>query len=229
MKSLNDHLYAEMFKNPTVKVGGYQEYKKEIQEASQAIFGRILTPEDFVELMAAPDGSELLIEAHHYDEGLELKLGYKWFNGTHDYVIYVEEEKRIVQINNVYVKKDAPELLETLLFAQQVMSFQAFGINRIQLYAAGYPDDPSGYIGYYFWPRVGFVMYLGNVGAQLIEAGLAYASDTLELFSQPGGADWWYNHGKEGEAIFYLGRESPCVQALQVYLEEKGVNVNGES
>ena len=119
-----DDLSAEMFENPVVKVGGYQEYEKEIKAACQAIFGRTLTPEDFVELIAAPDGSELLIEVSWSEESIELKLGYEWFNETHDYLIYVEEEKRIVEIDNVYVKEEAPELLETRLFAHQVKSFQ---------------------------------------------------------------------------------------------------------
>lgn len=72
-------------------------------------------------------------------------------------------------------------------------------------------------------------MYLSNVGAKLSTAGLEYADNTLELFSQRGGADWWYDNGNEGDAIFYLDEDSACIQALQVYLEEKWVDIVGKS
>lgn len=215
-----------IFDNPHVIVGGYQEYAHDIEGACSVIFGRVLTPEDFAELIVAPDGSELLVTATYSDSTIELRLGYRWFNGTHDYLIYVADGRRIVEIENVYLKDDAPYLFETELFARQVKSFRSYGIEQIRLFAAGYPGDPGRHIGYYFWPRVGFVMYLGNIGAKLESAGLDYCDNTLELFSQPGGADWWYSYGREGEAVFYLYSDSPCLLALQEYLTEKELDIN---
>ncbi len=61
-----DNLFAEMFENPTVKVGGFLEFRNEIRQACHIVFGRSLSPEDFIELIAAPDGSELLIEVSFY-------------------------------------------------------------------------------------------------------------------------------------------------------------------
>jgi hypothetical protein len=222
----SDHPSDELAADATIKVAGYAESEKRIQEACEFIFGRMLTPEDFVDFLAAPNGSELLVEIDQDEDSIKLKLDYKWFNGTHDYLVYSESGLRIVEIEHVRVKANAPELLETELFARQVNSFRKFGIDQIKLDAVGYPGDPSGYVGYYFWPRVGFMMSLGSIGSQLIKAGFDYTDNTLDLFTQPGGADWWYTNGSEGSAIFYLDEDSACIQALQIYLEEKGVNVN---
>ena len=217
-----------MFGSPAVKVSGYQEYKEEILGACQAIFGQPLLPEDFAELIAAPDGSELLIAARHVDGDIELRLGYQWFNGTHDYILYVDQEsgKRVVEFDNIAVRDEAPELLETRLFARQVRSFHRFSVDEIRLFAAGYANHPGKIGGYYVRPRLGFIVDLGGLGAELAQAGFQGADHTLELFSQAGGAKWWYNHGSERPAVFYLYEGSPCVLALQLYLEETGVNVD---
>ena len=140
-----DALSAEMFENPAVKVSGYQEHKKEIRIACEVIFGRLLTPEDFAELIAAPDDSELLITAHRTSEDIELRLGYRWFNGTHDYILYRDQEsgKRVVEFDNIAVRDEAPEFLETRLFARQVRSFRSFAVDEIRLFAAGYANHPG--------------------------------------------------------------------------------------
>lgn len=224
-----DDLSTQMFRHPSVKIGGYQGHEKEIQAACQVIFGRILTPDDLAELIAAPDGSELFVEALQGSETIELRLGYVWFEEPHDYLIYVDTGRRIVEFDTITVKDEAPELLETRLFARQVRSFRRFGIDQIRLLATGHANDPSGHIGYYVWARLGFVMALGNVGARLAEAGLEYADNTIDLFVQEGGAEWWYNNGSEREAVFYLYEGSPCLAALDAYLGMKGVSVDDES
>lgn len=223
-----DALSAKMFGQPTVKVGGYQEHAKEIQDVCQTIFGRLLSPEDFAELIAAPDGSELLITARHIDGGAELRLGYEWFNGTHDYLLYRDAEtgERIIEFDRINTRPDAPKLLETRLFARQIRSFRAYGFDEVRLFAEGFAGHPGGIVGYYVWARLGFVMELGGFGAELARDGFAGIDNTLELFSRDGGAEWWYNHGSERPAVFYLHERSPCVLALTAYLEERGVNVD---
>ncbi len=202
-----DALSAEMFGNPVIEIGDYREHEAEIQGACQAIFGRPLAPEDFAALVAAPDGSQLLVTARRVDGDI----------GT---------GKHVVEFENIAVRDAAPELLETRLFARQVKSFRKFALDEIRLLAAGYAGHPGSIGGYYVWPRLGFIVYLDGLGAELARAGFEGVENTLDLFSQAGGAEWWYHNGSERPAIFYLHEESPCVVALQSYLEEKGVDVD---
>jgi hypothetical protein len=224
-------LSAEMFDSPAVEVAGYQEYKEDIQTACEAIFGRLLEPEEFAELISAPNASRLLIEAQRYGDSMELKLSYKWFEGTHDYLLYVDEETgaRVIEFDNVVNQPNAPRYLETVLFAHQVQSFRKFGLDEIRLYADGHAGHPGGVIGYYVWARFGFMMSLGGFGSQLATAGFEPVDSTLDLFSQDNGANWWYNHGSGRPAIFYLDEESPCSDALQVYLNEIGISTDGKA
>lgn len=118
-----EELPANLFDSPIVEVAGYQADR--LQFACLAIFGRLLTPEEFAELISAPNGSELLIEARHEDTDVELRLGYTWFNGTHDYLVYVDEDtgRRVIEFENIANQAQAPERLETLLFAHAGAEF----------------------------------------------------------------------------------------------------------
>lgn len=224
-----DSLSAKMFGSPAVTVGGYEEYAEEILEACRAIFGRPLMPEELAELIAAPDGSALLISARHGDGDIEIRLGYEWFNGTHDYRLYRESEtgRRIIEFEQIKVQSEAPELLETRLFARQIRSFRAYALDEVRLFAEGcFAGHPGGIIGYYVWARLGFVMDLGQIGVELARASFDEVDNTLDLFSREGGDRWWYNHGSERPAVFYLDDGSPCVLALEAYLKERGVSVD---
>lgn len=225
---LVDDLSSEMFGNPTVQIGGYQGHTKEIRQACRAIFGRALTPLDFAELIAAPDQSELLITVDQGDHDIKLRVGHHWFNGTQNYLIYREADsgKRVVEFDRIALRDDAPELLETRLFARQVRSFRRFGMDEVRLFAEGYAGHPGGIGGYYVWARLGFVMELSGYGAALAAAGFADVETTLDLFSRPDGDRWWLNHGSERPAVFYLNNGSPCLLALQGYLAGKGISVD---
>ncbi len=219
---------AALFANPRVKLAGYQEHEQEIRDACQIIFGQVLTPEDFVELIAAPDGSELSITATRAESDIELRLGYSWFSGTCDYLLYLDPKsgKRVVEFDNIALLTEAPEFLETRLFARQVASFRKFEIDEIRLWAEGYANHPGGIGGYYVWPRLGFSMDLTGFGARLAKSGLTAVDTTLDLFSQEGGAEWWRSNGSDGNAFFDLGENSLCVLALRSYLKERGINVD---
>jgi hypothetical protein len=220
-------LSAHMFDSPSVEVAGYQEYIDDIRSACNVIFGRLLDPGEFAELICAPHASTLIIKARRFGDDIELALTHKWFKGTHDYVIYVDAGKRVIEFKNIVNQPDAPRYLETVLFAHQVQSFREFGLDEIRLYAGGYASDPSGMIGYYVWARFGFVMSLDGFGSRLAAAGFEPADNTLDLFVQNGGAEWWYNNGSSRPAVFYLSKDSPCSDALQIYLTEKEVSVYG--
>jgi len=67
-----------------------------------------------------------------------------------------------------------------------------------------------------------------GLASKLIEDGLIPCDNTLDLMIQPGGDQWWYNNGSAREAFFYLSESSPCLAALEAYLREKGVDLDGE-
>lgn len=219
---------AALFANPRVKLEGYLEHEEEIRNACQSIFGRVLTPEDFAELIAAPDNSELLITATKEESDVELRLGYSWFNGTCDYLLYLDQDtgKRIVEFDRIALLTDAPEFLETRLFARQAASFRKYAIDEVRLWAEGYANHPGAIGGYYVWPRLGFSMSIEGFGARLVQAGFTTADTTLDLFSQEGGAEWWRSNGTDGNAFFDLDEDSLCVLALRSYLKERGINVD---
>lgn len=216
----SEEIPEDLFENPSVAIADYSDNLEEIQAACNVIFGRLLEPAEFADLISAPNHSELTIEAQRNNPNIELKLGYRLFNGTHDYILYVEAEtnKRIVQFDTIANQDTAPDGLETLLFARQVRSFRDFGMDEIRLYAEGHAGHPS-INGYYVWARFGFVMFLTGFAPQLAAAGFAPAETTLEIFAQNNGDDWWYNNGSAREAVFYLEEGSDCRQALQIYLD----------
>ena len=221
---------ADIFKDSAVTVAGYSDNPEDIQAACRVIFGRLLAPEEFADLIVAPDHSLLIIEARRDDATIELKLGYRLFNGTHDYLLYVDEDtnKRVIEFDNIVNQETAPEGLETLLFVRQVRSFRKYGLDEIRFYAEGHAGHPTKN-GYYVWARFGFVMFLTGFAPELAAAEFASAETTLELFTQDSGADWWHNHGSGREAVFYLDEESECSLALLAYLQAKGIKGNDES
>ncbi len=221
-----DELSAEMFARPSVKVVGFEENQVLIEAACQEIFGRKFAPEEIAELIAAPDEAEVEISVHDEDL-LELHLGYKWFNGTHDYIFYREGDTRVVEFEEIQVAEVAPSALEVRLFAKQVRAFRQFGLNEIRLWAKGHGGDPY-WRGYYVWARYGFRMFIR--GTEVVGTPYEGVEDTLELFERfedSGAADWWRENGSERVAVFYLEENSDCCLALDSYLEQKGVNVHG--
>lgn len=225
-----DDFSAQLFSNVVVSFDGYEGHEQEIQDVCQAIFGHPLTEEDFIAFLGVPDGSSITLKVRHQDDIVELSIDYTLFEETATCSVYLEDGNRVVDIENFHIKDEAQDGLGTRLIARQISCFQDFGIDLIKVYAAGYPDDPSGFLGYYFWPRLGFIMYdLGNIGTRLSEAGLSYVENTLDLFSQEGGAEWWRKNGNEGTAYFFLHEGSASLTALYAYLETKGVDVNGDT
>lgn len=222
-----DDVSAEMFLRPRVKVAGYLEAGKNIDTASRKIFGRVLAPDQFVELFAAPNGSEMFVEATG-EADVDLRIAYHHFQGSHEYALYLEAEtgKRVVEFVSIVNNPAAPSLLETRLFARQVKSFRKYGIDEIRLLAEGFAGHPGSINGYYVWPRLGFSMDLGGFGPALNAAGYSGVRNTLDLFLLENGRNWWYTHGEEREAVFYLSDGSPCFLALQAYLQQKGINVD---
>ena len=168
----SEEIPADIFENPSVAIADYSDNLEDIQAACNVIFGRLLEPTEFADLISAPNHSELTVEARRDDATVELKLGYRLFNGTHDYTFYLDDEtnKRIVYFDNIVNQDMAPDGLETLLFARQVRSFRAFGMDEIRLYAEGHAGHP-GRNGYYVWARFGFILLLTGFAPQLAAAG----------------------------------------------------------
>jgi hypothetical protein len=122
-------------------------------------------------------------------------------------------------------KSDAPKGIGARIVSRQASESAALGITNIQLHAAGVPGGSLN--GYYTWPRLGF----NNVDPadftwlrKRMPEPLSSATDVLDLFTKPGGPEWWRENGNNAHVAFDTTPGSRSWQALNDYLTVKGID-----
>ena len=112
------------------------------------------------------------------------------------------------------------------VFSDQVEALSKMGVSHIETWAQR--DAES--VGYYTWPRFGYVgkLYrdtLDKIGEAVATGGVPaeWANFTAieELMQTKAGRDWWKANGESLSLKFNLAPDSLSMRTLQAYLDEK--------
>lgn len=221
-KQTQEELYGEHGPKPTLTVFGdvdvYKDGRYQNMTAEQLeieTFGRALTHQDYLDMVGAPNGSDVTARWQGVDY-LELVT-------THPYYSHAQKRTLTAEYGELEMSNDlfethgnAPPGVGSLVLQRQAEGLDRLGISTIKTHAAGNPGNIKygGYVGFYVWPRLGYDMdfeygtlsetLLETIGEDAPEAfGNAYS--VRDLFKIPGGRQWWKENGWEGDMYFHTG------------------------
>lgn len=214
----------------------YQPHVEKVAEKSQAIFQRVLTDEDYINLIGARTGEMVLVHIDNVER----------FPGVFVPAIYITHRRIILQdehSGNILViygifytdrgqmlslqKCEVPSFaqrkgLATRLLAEQVVAARAFGFDQIIDYA----DRSDKQNGYYTWPRLGFDKCLTEEEKSRLPAQFADVTHLSDLIKRPEGRNWWRDQGFPLELIFDTSLGSRSMQLLYEALAREDQNSN---
>jgi hypothetical protein len=149
-------------------------------------------------------------------------------SGVHAKRIIGRNNGQLVIKNSIFkIEKDSPYKGSGFeFFVNQVAALQKMGVTKIYTHAAGKPNDPDGFNGYYTWPRLG---YDGTIPRKIHEQlpeefrqKLGESRSVFDLFSLPGGKEWWNKNGADiVDAFFDLTPGSRNLERLEKYQAER--------
>jgi hypothetical protein len=193
------------------------EYGPAGRDAVRLIFGRDLEDSEIGHAVGAFDGARLVVTGSR--GRVSVDIYHEWID-TQERSIYLSGEG-IEMRNNYFIKSgNAPSGVGIRSFARQVFGARRLGIKKITTYAAGHRGHRN-YNGYYTWARLGYNADLYRREMDALPAHLRGSRDLHDLFSKPGGAEWWREYGDERSMEFSLDGRSKSMRRLLKYLREK--------
>lgn len=123
------------------------------------------------------------------------------------------------------------------LLANQVRALREMGVEYIETYAAGSPQQAArgDFVGFKVWPKLGYDAQLDPIDIRSmppeLQAQMGDSRSILDLYKTKAGQDWWAENGHGLEAKFDLTEGSRSMQALEAYLAardaKRGSSGNG--
>jgi hypothetical protein len=204
--------------------GGSYKVKRDasFDSATQAILGRTLTDAEVGEMIGAMGGAR--IETVTDGDGPEAQIS---FVVRHPSLMSASERTLFrntkgeveLRLDYLALKPDVRGGVGARIMAREIQGAEKAGVQKVSLIAAGGPGAELN--GYYTWPRLGF-----NAPIPTIQRpGYMGAKDMHDLFSRPGGAELWKQHGYQMEMSFDPRRGSPHRQIFDGYIQQKGIRV----
>lgn len=130
--------------------------------------------------------------------------------GTNCRLIYA------LHIDHFYLSATlAPPYLGRFAFALCAITAYLSGLVRISLMAVGGLGYSARYIGYRFWPKLGFdaPLHTGETAGQMRLTGCATVQDVLAIDEA-----WWISAGSQRPMVFDLAPHSASWQKLVPYI-----------
>jgi hypothetical protein len=182
-----------------------------------------LSENDYRALVGAPADTTFRVS---FVEGSSVGLEF-WSDAVvASRVIERQPNGKLTLTNENIIVTDTGRGLGTRIFAKSVETAAKLGVDKIETYAVRSTSDN----GYYTWPRLGYKMsvaqgeHFDNTDL-LRAAGFGGVENSHDLFSRPGGAEWWKANGSGNDAVFDLRRGSTSRKILSAYLKKKGIRV----
>lgn len=194
------------------------------RRAVEDVLGVEMSPEEVADVFAAPAGSVVQIRV---SKRLDITIRHPDFGIAMERTVWKDGDG--VTVYHALFRADkAPKGTGARIFGRQVHQYVKLGISRIDVTAAGSPNDPS-WNGYYTWPRFGYNAGLSSpIRARLLADGME-ANDLHQLFVKYGsrGFEWWKANGAGGHMEFDLSDGSVSRSILDEYLRAKGIKIDG--
>jgi hypothetical protein len=204
-------------------------------EMQQHLFGRQLNSHELMDIVGAPSYAKTTVATAGSD-GLVIswdvpksKLPNNHYQnpGTASAlrVVTKDDDGNLAMINHFLDIQKSGRGKGVRIFAKQVKSAMELGITKIKTSASGSAEDEH-YNGYYTWAKLGYNLEIPNhLREQAKKSGFGDVTNTHELFSEPGGIQWWRENGHEAEGIFDLTPGSDSLKMLHGYMKAKGISV----
>lgn len=193
----------------------------QVQELVSKIMGKPTALHEVASMVGAPDNAKISVTPGREKNTITIRVQHP------DYVsrrTLRRDENGKLEIHNdeFFVKKGAQgKGLGTEVFAKQVETCTALGVDRITCYAAG----PPNFNGYTTWPKFGYdcpISALHTTTAQKIKEKFPHAESILDVHMVKGGPEWWIENGVAIPfAEFNLKPESRSLKVLHTYLADK--------
>ena len=216
-----DPLSRQLFASRDVKFSYVSGQKTQCQAFEIFLFGKRLSKLDYTELVAAPSGSRIRVRTSVLPPRLMILVDNPLYQVTQVRSLFKYRGNVEMGNDGWIVRDDAPAGVATRVVGRQVYMAHRIGVREIGVWAAGSYEDPE-FNGYYTWPRLGFNVPLADYKEPLEADGFHNVTDTNDLFSRPGGPEWWKRHGKDCYGLFDLDPKSVSSIALRRYLKAKG-------
>lgn len=197
-----------------------------LKQFSEDNFGRAFSGQDWADLVAAPTGSDVVVVPSLFNRNqVEIKTTHPDLIKRMDRTLS-RDANGLLKVHNDYFigKAGAFKGFGVRAFGLQVNAMAKAGVRYMDTYAAGHYGHPT-FNGYYTWPRFGYNAPLSRSYITLLPANLRSARNLHELFSLPGGPEWWKEHGQSIDVEFDLSEGSAHRKALELYMKKNKVKV----
>jgi hypothetical protein len=158
---------------------------KTLNKRAETMFGRRPDMQEYADLIGAPDGAHVTINASSLNDGITLQMRDD-LGMTASRYLYRETEgadagKLIMENGYIRLPDNAPKGMGTHIFAHEVETAQALGVDKIVCSAARSEDLN----GYYTWARLGYDTRgpMTDPGAIFGHAGTGSYDPETKLFS----------------------------------------------
>ncbi len=231
-----DEVTKKLF-NGKLEVTGFDA--PQVLEASEKLFGRKFSAEDWKELSGAPDKHNLRVKA--VEDSIELKID-KGPNESDAFfqkaVIskvhpshvrpYATSRGVLLELESMYKNtaddSKAPKDLAPRMLAHIFKKCDLIGIDNVFANAAGHSGKPGGDIGFWRWPQLGFDAPLTPEDIAILPPDLQGSTRISDVI-QKGRLDWWQAKGHGDEMEFDLTRGSRSRKIFEAYLADKKISI----
>jgi len=200
---------------------------EKVSNVSKALFGRELSPEECVALLAPPADAKVDVYANQATNSLGLRVEILWVYDTLWYFHRDESGALYAELqgwdNNEW--GGAPRGMGTRLMAGIVEALAARGFSRIETTAVGPDGSPNPKAcGHIAWPLMGFNMELPDEVRARLPESLKSATCLNELLLMDGGIEWWKHNAPTGHLplTFSLEEGSTSREILDARMAAKG-------
>jgi hypothetical protein len=204
----------------TAKATATVDASQKTRAAAKEYFGREMSDRDFQELMGAPDGAQIMVDA--LDGGnLVFHVQHPLYQQMHlAYAVQMPNGMKFLRLELYHLKDNAPEGMGAQAFGQWVKKGRELGLKAIYIPTAA---RNSQMVGYYVWPRFGADEEIPEELISELPESLKSCKDLSDLMKSKEGKEWWRAKGITTSCAFELDPESVSSQIWADYCAEKGI------
>ena len=209
-------------KNPTKRNIKKEKIKKGSFEMAKEMGLNVNSPQQIADLFGMPEeiSSLEITPMPNKEEGDRVMIEAKGKGWSMTRFIEKRGNELVLKNNSLMIDpKHQGQGLGTKILSMQVEQATKMGIDRIEATAAGRPGSTMN--GYYTWPRLGYDAKIPDKIKTKLPDQFKQAESILDLYSLPGGSEWWKENGEGSAVSFSLKDGSRSKKILGAYLEER--------
>ena len=192
--------------------------ENDVDHASERVFGKKLTTQDYSEMIGLPDVDKATLEVRTYThEGVDILRVVAKAPGLKMTRHFYKKDGQIICENvNIHLEKTGTGL-GTKIFSTQVSNLAERGFSHIKTEAYREAGEMN---GYYTWPLLGYDGKIPEVSTPRPPA-LRDVTHISHLMKTQEGREWWKTNGDDIKLTFDLNPGSLSRKVLSEYVSKK--------